>query len=51
MASRKLALTVPSYAAEDGFGKLTQDDCCVEFKYSGTALTNECVALPGARKL
>jgi hypothetical protein len=43
-APRKLALTVPSYAAADGFGKLSQDDCCVMFKYSGTALTNVCVA-------
>lgn len=32
--------TVRPHAAEDGFGKLSQGDSCVEFKYVGTALTN-----------
>lgn len=35
-----LTFTVRKHAEEDGFGKLTQGDSCVMFKYVGTALTN-----------
>lgn len=43
-----LTFTVGPHAAEDGFGKLSQGDSCVEFRYVGTALTSVRVA-SGAR--